>query len=200
VLATLQQVRADLRRLAVNGHWLEEMMLSNAIEALFAACRWDEAIALSLDGHGHLGLVEVATATVEAARGDTAQARALLDRCAARDREQQPQFEHPLGNVEARLLLLDGRPAQALQVALTAAEHVHGGGEEARATSLLLAGVTAAVQAGDAAGFARIVGLLHGFETGRPATPPPAGVGGERPGPRGRPSPSGWVGAPRGWH
>jgi DNA-binding CsgD family transcriptional regulator len=200
VLAILQQVRADLRRLAVNGHWIEEMMLSNAIETLFAAGRWDEAIALSLDGHGHLGLVEVATGTVETARGDTAQARALLDRCPALDREQQPQFKHPRGNVEARLLLLDGRPAQALQVALTAAEHVHGGGEEARATSLLLAGVTAAVQAGDAAGFARIVDLLHGFEAGRHATALRAVIEAERSGLRGQPSASGWLDAAREWH
>ncbi len=200
VLATLHQVRADLSRLAVNGHWIEEMIIGNAIEALFAAGRWDEAIALSLDGHGHLGLVELATAAVEVARGNTAQARALLDRCTALDRDEQPQFKHPLGNVEARLLLLDGRPAQALQVALTAAEHVHGSGEEARATPLLLAGVTAAVQAGDAAAFERIVDLLRGFEAGRHAAALRAVIEAERSGLRGQPSPSGWLDAAREWH
>lgn len=200
VLAVLRQVRADLSRLAVDGHWIEEMLLSNAIEALFAAGRWDEAIELSVDGHGHLGLVELASSAVEAARGNATQARALLDRCATLDRDEQPQFKHPLGNVETRLLLLVGRPAQALRVALAAAEHVHGGAEEARATPLLLAGVAAAVQAGDAAAFERIVDLLRGFESGRHAAALRAVIAAERSGLRGQPSPSGWSDAAREWH
>ncbi len=198
-VTVIESVRADLRRLAPQGHWLDDMLCSNEAHALTAVGEWDRAIAVADDARGDLGFAQLAVALIEVARGDLASARERLRRAEALDRPDQPQFHLPVAIVRAALELTQGRPQRALAQALSTAELVSGTELEGAALPLLLTGMRAAALMGATAEIDRLLALLPGALDGRTGPAVRAQAAGERAGAVGTPDSASWVAAAAEW-
>ncbi len=154
-------LRRHLRLLAPEGHWMDGMMRGNQMRALFATGEWERALAVGSECPDEIGFAEMELALVHSHRGDVAQARTSLERCADLDRRDQPQFFVSYHETEARLALLENDPRRALSAVLLASEvcreipDVIG-----ESGPLLLVGLRAAVLLPDEAAFERLLDTL----------------------------------------
>jgi DNA-binding CsgD family transcriptional regulator/tetratricopeptide (TPR) repeat protein len=198
-VTVIESVRADLRRLAPQGHWLDDMLASNEAHALMAVGEWDRAIAVADDARGDLGFAQVEIAQIEVARGDLTSARERLRRAETLDRLDQPQFHLSVAIARAALELTEGRPQRALAQSLGTAELVSGTDLESVALPLLLTGIRAAALIGASAEIDRLLALLPGALDGPTGPAVRAQAAGERSGATGTPDPASWVSAAAEW-
>ncbi|WP_166665282.1 helix-turn-helix transcriptional regulator [Kribbella caucasensis] len=164
----VELIRPELRRLTLGRHWLEDLMEGNLIDALFDAGRWDEALTLGRDQAewSGLGMIENVLAQVHVARGDLQTALELQQRSLRLSSGDQPMFQVGFANVQVPLHLLEGRPREALAVALSTAEQVASRLNDPICAPLLLAGLEAAVAVEALEEFERLVALLgHAVST-----------------------------------
>ena len=195
----VESIRADLRRLAPEGHWLDDMLGGNEADALVGAGEWDRAIATAAGVRGDLRFAELAVAVVDVARGDAAAARSRLAKAATLDRSDQPQFHLSVVTVLAALDVAEGNHHGALQRALRTAALVSGTDLERRATGLLLSAFWAAAELGAVAEVDRLLDLLPdalGGPTGPAVRAQAAAV---RSTAHRRPDPDAWLAAAAAW-
>ena len=159
----VESIRPELRRLTLGRHWLEDLMESNVVFALFEAGRWDEALTWEREeaAFSGLGMLQSGLAEVHVARGDLRTAVELQQQSLRLSSGDQPQFQVAFATVQVPLHLLEGRPREALSVALSTAELVAGKIEDPTCGSLLLAGLEAAVAVDAPEEFERLVDLLQ---------------------------------------
>jgi DNA-binding CsgD family transcriptional regulator len=201
VLEVVDTVRPELRRLTLERHWLEDIMDGNVVTALFDAGRWDEALTRyhDLGERAGLGMIECPLAQIHVARGDVAPALDLQQRSQHLVEGAQPMFKAMYFEVQVPLLLLQGRLREAVDVAVAAADEAHGTDDEAWSGTLLLAGLEAAVAAGDGAAFERLTSLLAGSLEYIDGAAVKAAVDGERSRLFGPPDPTAWQQAATEW-
>ncbi|HZN71154.1 MAG TPA: AAA family ATPase, partial [Micromonosporaceae bacterium] len=200
VVALADTIQSELRRLMANEHWLEGMIESNAVDHLYAAGRWDEALSREDKGRPPSGpaFKDANLALIHMARGNLQTAVELMrgqDVFAV----DAPQDKRGYAEVEAQLRLHQQRPHEALALALDAAELTHDTEDELVSGGLLRVGLEAAVAAGSPDGFERLVTLLRRAVFGVEAAALAAVVDGERSRIRGTPDASPWLIAAREW-
>ena len=201
VVEVVDLVRPELRRLTIERHWLEDLMDGNVVIALYDAGRWDEALAWGADPAewAGLGFIECPLAQVHVARGDLASARELQEQSVRAEQGDQPQFKQLFAEVQVPLLLLEGRPSDALSVALSAAEVLHDTTIEPGCGNLLMVGLEAAVALGSRDAFERLVNLLRRSLEYSSGTAVQATIQGERSRLLGEPDPAAWRTAAQEW-
>ena len=194
-----EAIRADLRRLSPEGHWLDDMLAANQAHALLAHGEWDRAVAVADEARPALGWVTLTLAEIDVRRGDVTTARRRLAEANALDRDDQPQFHLSVAIVRAALLLLEGRVAEALAVARRAVEVVRDTDQHVSAIPLLLTGLRAAALLRDGEQLEALVGAVPGALTGARSAAVRAQVEAERADVAGRPDPSAWLAAAAEW-
>ena len=202
VLDVVDAVRPELRRLTIERHWLEDLMDGNTVTALFDAGRWDEALARYPDAgqRAGLGLIECPLTQIHVARGDVASALELQLRSQHLIESAQPQFKAGYIEAELPLLLLQGRPREAIDAAVAIAEELHDTDDEGWSGTLLLAGLEAAVAAGDGDTFERLTSMLARSLDYTDGAAVKATADGERSRLHGAPDPAAWRSAATEWH
>jgi len=105
-------------------------------------------------------MIECPLAQIHVARGDVASALDLQQRSQQLVEDAQPMFRAGYFEVRVPLLLLQGRPREAVDVAVAIAEQLHDTGDEPWSGTLLLASLEAAVAAGDRAAFEHLTSML----------------------------------------
>ena len=202
VLGIVDLVRPELRRLTIQRYWLEDVMEGNLVTALFDAGRWDEALTWGSDPAewAGLGFIECPLAQVHVARGDLASARELQEQSVRIEQGDQPNFKMGFAETQVPLLVLEGRASEAVSVALSTAEVLHGTADEQGCGVLLLVGLEAAVDVGSREAFERLVDLLRRSLEYRSGTAVAATIDGERARLLGDPDPAAWITAAREWN
>jgi tetratricopeptide (TPR) repeat protein len=150
--------------------------LTNSIGTLVQLGRWDQALAWAKEARGAEELAAqewsaaglVALAPLHAGRGELGEAKALLD--SQRDAESSTGWDLRLFNVitKAQLLLLEGRPADALaalEEAMAVREELGIGMSNTVVKRALVTAVEAALSLGD---LARADELLEVVRSARP--------------------------------
>jgi DNA-binding CsgD family transcriptional regulator len=201
VLTVADTIQPELRRLTVDEYWLEGMVENNAVDMLYLAGRWDEALSRDDKGRSPSGLAlkAPALARIQLARGNVQTAVDLMRGQELLAYDDQPQWKRDYAEAEALLLLAQQRPHEALALALEAAEVSHGTDDELVSGDLLRVGLEAAVAACSPDGFERLVALLSGAVSGVEASALAAVVDGERSRLRGTPDPAPWLAAAQDW-
>ncbi|WP_158293003.1 MULTISPECIES: AAA family ATPase [Kribbella] len=194
-------VRAEVRRLMLGRHWLEDIIDTNVVLALYESGRWDEALTWPSDPSvpSKLGLLQAALALIHLARGEIAAAEEMQAQGAALAERDQPLFLGMYGQVQASLLLQTGHADEALELTLSIAETVHGTPDEADEADLLLAGLAAAAAAAAPTALERLVSLLGEATKGRTGAAVTAVVDGERSRAAGVPRAEPWLIAADEW-
>jgi DNA-binding CsgD family transcriptional regulator len=202
VLEVVDTVRPELRRLTLERHWLEDIMDGNTVTALFDAGRWDEALTRypDLGESSGLGMIECPLAQIHVARGDVASALDLQQRSQHLLDAAQPQFKAMYVEVQVPLLLLQGQPREAVDAAVAIAEELNDTDDEAWSGTLLLAGLEAAVAAGDRVAFERLTSMLARSLEYTDGAAVKAAADGERSRLNGAPDPAAWQKAATEWH
>ncbi len=202
VLGIVDLVGPELRRLTIERYWLEDVMEGNLVTALFDAGRWDEALAWGADPAewAGLGMIEIPLAQVHVARGDVAAAIELREQGLRMDQGDQPNFKMGFAETQVPLLVLEGRASEAVSVALSTAEVLHGTADEQGCGVLLLVGLEAAVEVGSREAFERLVDLLRRSLEFRTGTAVGATIDGERARLLGDPDPAAWLTAAQEWN
>ncbi|TDO48548.1 AAA ATPase-like protein [Kribbella sp. VKM Ac-2527] len=195
------RTRSELRRLMLGRHWLEDLIDVNVLLTLYEAGRWDEALSWAEDAgeHSEFGVLQAAIAQVQLARGDVAAAAEMMRVAAPLHERDQPQFVGTYGQVQCRLLLQTDRPRDALELALTIAETVHGGEDEFDETELLIVGLDAAARLGAADQVERLATLLGQAGKKRTEAAMSAVLRGERSRASGASDPGAWLDAAAEW-
>jgi DNA-binding CsgD family transcriptional regulator len=177
-------------------------MEGNLVTALFDAGRWDEALTWGADPAewAGLGFIECPLAQVHVARGDLASARELQEQSVRIEQGDQPNFKMGFAETQVPLLVLEGRASEAVSVALSTAEVLHGTADEQGCGVLLLVGLEAAVDVGSREAFERLVDLLRRSLEYRSGTAVAATIDGERARLLGDPDPAAWITAAREWN
>jgi DNA-binding CsgD family transcriptional regulator len=142
-----------------------------------------------------LGFFQGVLLLVHLARGDLPAAEELHAQAASLGERDQPQFLGLYGEVQARLLLHDGHPDEALELALSIAETMRGMVSGPDAADFLLAGVAAAAPER----LEQLVALLGAATQGRAEAALTAVVNGQRSRAAGSPDPDPWLIAAREW-
>ena len=164
-VGVVELIRPELRRLSLGRHWLEDLMETNVVDAFFDAGRWDDALTWVQDSAelSGLGLLENGLAQVHVARGNLQTAVDLQQRSLGLSARDQPMFQIAFAEPQVPLHLLEGRPREALTVALSTAEQVADRIEDPVCGTLLLESLPAAVAAEAPEEFERLVALLGGL-------------------------------------
>lgn len=201
VVAVANTIQSELRRLMVNEHWLEGIIESNAVDNLYIAGRWDEALSRDDRGRPPSGpaFKDAELALIHMARGNLQTAVELQRGQELFAVDDQPQDKRGYAEVEAQLRLLQQRPHEALALALDAAELSHDTEDELVAGGLLRIGLEAAVASHSPDAFDRLVTLLGRAVFGVEAAALTAIVDGERSRIRGTPDPTPWLIAAQEW-
>ncbi|MFI6681686.1 ATP-binding protein [Kribbella sp. NPDC050470] len=194
-------IRRAVRPLMLGRHWLEDVMDSNVVAALYEAGRWDEALDWLSEpsGPSELGFFQGVLALVRLARGDVTAAAELQDQAESLVERDQPQFVALYGEVQTRLLLQTGRAEEALQLALSIAERVSTTLDPLENIDLLAAGLEAAATVAAPEALERLVSLLKAAITGRAAGAMVAMVEAERSRAIGEPRAESWLTAAQEW-
>ncbi|GAA1599838.1 LuxR family transcriptional regulator [Kribbella sancticallisti] len=194
-------IRAEVRRLMLGRHWLEDIIDTNVVLALYESGRWDEALTWLADPSvsSKLGLLQAALAQVHLARGEIAAAEAMQAQAASLAERDQPLFLGMYGQVQASLLLQTGHADEALELVLSIAETVSGTPDEVDEADLLLVGLAAAGAVAAPAAVERLVSLLGDATGGRIAAAMTSVVDGERSRARGLPRAEPWLIAAAEW-
>ncbi len=174
MVALVERQLAAARR--TGSRMWELASLTGAIGLLVKLGRWDQALAWAKEARGAEELAAqewsafglVALAPLHACRGELDEARALLD--SQRDAESSANWEIRLGYVmtKAQVLLLEGRPADALaalEEALAVREELGIGLSSGYVKTALVTAAEAALSLGD---LARTDELLEGVRSARP--------------------------------
>jgi DNA-binding CsgD family transcriptional regulator/tetratricopeptide (TPR) repeat protein len=190
-----------VRRLMLGRHWLEDLMDSNVVQALYESGRWDEALAWmsGRSAPSDLGFVQVMMVHVHLARGDIAAAEQSLRHAASLNERDQPRFVASYGEGRTLLLLRTGRAEQALELALSVAGTARAGADEDVEGVLLLAGVEAAATVRAPDRLEQLVSRLGGAAKGRSRAAVSAVIDGERSRATGAFEPDPWLIAAREW-
>ncbi len=201
VRSLVDTIRPELRRLTLERHWLEDLLDGNLVLALFDAGCWDEALTRYPDAEERagLGMIECPLAEIHVARGEVGPALELLQRSQHLIQGDQPQFKSGYYETQILLLLVQERPREAADLAVAAAEELRATLYAAEASALLLAGLEAAVAAGDDVAFDRLTNLLTPLLDHRAGPAVRAVVNGERSRLRGAPDPTVWQQAAQQW-
>jgi DNA-binding CsgD family transcriptional regulator/tetratricopeptide (TPR) repeat protein len=160
----IEALRGQLRTLAPDGHWLDEMITGNLVVALADAGLWDRARHALADTSPVLGFAEIQVALVDARAGRADDALAALHRWAGLDRRDQPQFHLMFGAVRGELSMVAGRLPDVVAEADDALGYVTETPELLlNAMPLLLTGMRAAARLSDRVAVERLAaGLLAG--------------------------------------
>ena len=201
VRSLVDTIRPELRRLTLERHWLEDIMDGNLVMALFDAGHWDEALTRypDADERAGLGMIECPLAEIHVARGEVRRALELQQRSQHLLEGDQPQFKGGYYETQILLLLVQERPREAVDIAVAAAEELRTTLYAAEASTLLLAGLEAAVAAGDDVAFDRLTNLLTPSLDHIAGPAVRAVAKGERSRLRGAPDPNTWQQAAQQW-
>lgn len=190
-----------VRRLMLGRHWLEDLMDSNVVQALYESGRWDEAVAWMSErsAPSDLGFFQVTMVHVYLARGDIAAAEQSLRHAASLNERDQPRFLASYGEGQTLLLLRTGRAEQALELALSVADTARAGADEDVEGGLLLAGLEAAAAVRAPDRLEQLVSRLGGATQGRSRAAVTAVIDGQRSRATGAFDPDPWLIAAREW-
>ena len=159
----IDDLRARLRLLAPDGHWLDEMITAHLVVALADAGMWDRARAALAGTSPALGFANVAVALVDARAGRGDEALDALHRWAGLDRRDQPQFHLMFAVVRGELGLLGGRLREVVAEATDALTYIEDKPDLLLdGVPLLLVGMRAAAGLGDRAAVERFAAALAG--------------------------------------
>jgi DNA-binding CsgD family transcriptional regulator len=194
-------VGPEVQRLMLGRHWLEDLMDSNVIQALYEAGRWDEALAWVSDPLtlSDLGFVQLMLAEIHLARGDVSLAEELLAQAASLGERDQPMFAVAYAQCQARLLLETGRAEEALQVAVSVVGAAEAAIESLEEGGVLLVGAEAAATVGAPDQLEVFAALLGGATKGRIGAAVAATFEAERTRAMGASDPDRWLVAAQEW-
>jgi len=113
-----EEARQLLSLVADGRHWLQELVDSNAVTALVALGRWDEAAAILREALPleSFGTARLARARLQLSRGALADAEADLAELGHLRRDDMPAIGLDYVEVLAELRLWQGRPGEALEL------------------------------------------------------------------------------------
>jgi DNA-binding CsgD family transcriptional regulator/tetratricopeptide (TPR) repeat protein len=194
-------VGPEVQRLLLGRHWLEDLMDSNVMRALYEAGRWDEALAWVPDplALSDLGFVQLVLSEINLSRGNVALATDLLAQAAALGERDQPMFAVACAQCRARLLLETGRADEALEVAVSMVGAAKAAIDSLEEAGLLLVGVEAAATVRAPDRLEELTALLGGATKGRIGAAVAATFEAERTRATGAADPDRWLVAARQW-
>jgi DNA-binding CsgD family transcriptional regulator len=199
-LGVVRLTQRELRRLMADRHWLEDTMEGNVAWTLYALGRWDEALSYERSSAtSELPILESCLAWIHLARGELSPSAELQHRWRALDRDDQSGWKLTYAEMQVAWCLQLGQSAEALDVAINAADVIHGTEDEQNGRDLLLAGLEAAVAEGASGAFERLVKQLDGAVVGMAARAIAATIDGERTRLHGGSDPALWCVAAAEW-